>query len=252
MPDAAAERTEDGGTGEDERSPGGAWKRLLVLLLFVGGLAAFLLLGGGRWLSLEALRGNRDALLALVERRYLAALAGAMLVYAAATALSVPGGAVLSLAMGLLFGRWVGTGAIVVAATVGATAVFLAARYLVADRARRKMGPRARRIAEGFAEDAFGYLLFLRLVPLFPFWLVNLAPAFTPMRTRTYVAATAIGIVPGAFVLANLGRSLGTIRSTRDLLDAETLLALGLLGLLALVPVAVRRLRRSPHPDPSP
>ena len=101
------------------------------------------------------------------------------MVYAGAVAFSLPGGLVLSLTMGFIFGRWVGTVLVVIAATLGATLVFLAARYLFADAARRRMGALGERISAGFAENAFNYLLFLRLVPLFPFFLVNLAPAFT-------------------------------------------------------------------------
>ncbi|HEX7239041.1 MAG TPA: VTT domain-containing protein [Longimicrobiaceae bacterium] len=127
---------------------------------------------------------------------------------------------------------------------MGATAVFLGARYLFADAARKRLGPRARRLAEGFGEDAASYLLFMRLVPVFPFWLTNLVPAFAPVRVRTYVATTAVGILPGSFVFANLGESLGRIGSADQLLSREVVGSLALLGLLALVPVAVRRLRK--------
>jgi uncharacterized membrane protein YdjX (TVP38/TMEM64 family) len=162
-------------------------------------------------------------------------------VYTAATAISVPGAVLLSLATGFLFGRWVGTGVIVISATIGAALVFLAARYLFADAMRAKLGGKLRELSDGFARDAFSYLLFLRLVPLFPFWLVNLAPAFTDIRLSTYVAATAIGIIPGAFVFANLGQSLGRIQSTAQLVSPETLGALALLGILALVPVLAKK-----------
>ncbi|HEU4885443.1 MAG TPA: VTT domain-containing protein, partial [Longimicrobium sp.] len=146
-------------------------------------------------------------------------------------------------AMGLLFGRWVGTAAVVLAASVGATLAFLAARYLFADAARRRMGPRLQRLARGFERDAFNYMLFVRLVPVFPFWLMNLVPAFTPVSARTFFVATAIGIAPGTFVFVNLGESLGRIESPRDLVGPGTLLALALLGLLSLLPIAFKKLR---------
>ncbi len=227
-----------------EETAGGGWRRLAILGVFVGGVAAFFALGGSRWLSVDALQEHRGALLAFRDRHYLLALLAAVGIYALSTAVSIPGGIVLTLAIGYLFGRWVGTGAVVVGATIGATIVFLAARYLVSDWARRRMGGRARKIAEGFGDDAFSYLLFLRLVPLFPFWLVNLVPALAPVRVRTYVAATALGIVPGTFVYANLGTSLGGIRSSRDLISGQTLLAFALLGLLSLVPALVKKLRK--------
>jgi uncharacterized membrane protein YdjX (TVP38/TMEM64 family) len=215
--------------------------KALVALLFIGALAAFFALDGQRYLTLETLQQNRNALLEFTQQHYWQALLIAVAVYTAATAISVPGAVLLSLATGFLFGRWVGTGVIVISATIGAALVFLAARYLFADAMRAKLGGKLRELSDGFARDAFSYLLFLRLVPLFPFWLVNLAPAFTDIRLSTYVAATAIGIIPGAFVFANLGQSLGRIQSTAQLVSPETLGALALLGILALVPVLAKK-----------
>ena len=149
----------------------------------------------------------------------------------------------LSLTVGFVFGRWVGTALVVVAATLGATLLFLAARYLFADAARRRMGTLGEKINAGFTANAFSYLLFLRLVPVFPFFLVNLAPAFTTIPLRTYVLATAIGIVPGTFVFVNLGQALGRIDSLQGLVSLDVLAGLGLLALLALVPVVVQRIR---------
>ncbi|HHH36979.1 MAG TPA: TVP38/TMEM64 family protein [Gammaproteobacteria bacterium] len=217
--------------------------KFILAGLFMAGLAAFFLLDGDRYLTLEALKSHRDALLAFTRAHYALALAAGLVIYAVATALSVPGATVLSLAAGLLFGRWMGTALILAAATLGAVLVFLAARHLFAEAARRRMGPLARRLSEGFRRDAFHYLLFLRLVPVFPFWLVNLVPAFTRMSLRSYFLATLLGIAPGSFVFANLGQSLGRIERLDQLLSGETLLALGLLGLFALVPVLVKRLR---------
>ena len=204
---------------------------------------AFFALGGQHYLSLETIKANRDALLSFADRHFVAALAIAFVIYAGATALSLPGGLVLSLAMGFIFGRWVGTVLVVIAATVGATLVFLAARYLFADAARKRLGALGERINAGFTENAFSYLLFLRLVPAFPFFLVNLAPAFTAIPLRTYVLATLIGIIPGTFVYVNLGQTLGRIESLQGLVSRETLLAFGLLGLFALLPVAWKKLK---------
>jgi uncharacterized membrane protein YdjX (TVP38/TMEM64 family) len=176
-------------------------------------------------------------------------LVGAMLVYAAATALSFPGAVVLTLAAGFVFGPWVGTAVVVAGATVGATLAFLGARYLFADAARRRMGPRLRKLAAGFEADGFSYMLFLRLVPAFPFWLVNLAPALTSLGTRTFVAATAIGIIPGSFVYCYLGARLSTLRSLSDVYrDPRWLVALGLLAALSLAPVAWKKFRHRPQP----
>lgn len=230
--------------------PSRSWFRLAIAALFAGGLIAFFLLGGEEYLTLEALRDNRDALLNYTRGHYPQAIVLALLIYTAATALGFPSATVLSLAIGFLFGRWLGTLIILIAATLGATLLFLAARYLFADAMRSKLhGALATRLINGFNDDAFNYLLFLRLVPIFPFWLVNLAPAFTAIKLRTYVIGTAIGILPGCFVFANLGQSLGRIDSLQQLLSAETLLALGLLGVLALLPVMMKKFRKQTNED---
>ena len=206
-------------------------------------IVAFFAFGGERYLSLDVVKANRDALLAFTNAHYVAALAIAFVVYVAATAFSVPGGLVLSLTRGFLFGRWVGTVLVVIAATSGATLVFIAARYLFADAARRRMGTLGAKINAGFTENALSYLLFLRLVPLFPFFLVNLAPAFTSIGLRTFIVGTLVGIVPGSFVFVNLGQTLGRIDSLSGLLSTETIAAFVLLGVLALVPVLVKKMR---------
>ena len=123
-----------------QAAPGRPWLKVAIATVFVGGIAAFFALDGQRYLSLDAVKSNRDALLAFADRHFAAALAIAFVVYAGTVALSLPGGLVLSLAVGFVFGRWVGTALVVVAATVGATLVFLAARYLFADAARRRLG----------------------------------------------------------------------------------------------------------------
>ncbi|HEU0051693.1 MAG TPA: TVP38/TMEM64 family protein [Longimicrobium sp.] len=252
MREAELEAVGDPATGEGPRRRGVDWKKVALAAVLVAALAAFFLLGGSRWASFETLKAHRAVLHDFTARHYWEMLAGATLAYALATALSFPAGVMMSLAMGFLFGRWVGTAAVVLAATIGATAAFLSARYLFADAARRRMGPRLSRLARGFEEDAWNYLLFVRLVPVFPFWLMNLVPAFTPVRTRTFFAATAIGILPGSFVFVNLGESLSSIDSTRDLVSAELLLSLALLGVLALVPIAWKKLRTSRTPGATP
>ncbi len=221
------------------------WPRLLLLAGFAAALVAFFALGGPRYLDLDTLKAHRDDLLQFAKSHYLAALAIGFAVYVLAVTFSVPGATVLSLSAGLVFGRWVGTVLTVAAATLGATLLFLGARYLFADFARRRLGGWYERMRSGFAANAFSYLLFLRLVPVFPFFLVNLAPAIADIPLRTYVLATAIGIVPGSFVYVNLGQALGRIDSTRDLVSPATLLALALLGVVALLPVALRNSRWS-------
>lgn len=213
----------------------------IVGLLMV--VVVFFLFDGPHMLSLENIREHRDALLEFTGRHYLTMLLLCGLGYIVSTAFSLPGGTVLSLLLGFLFGRWVGTFLIVISATLGAAAVFWLARYLLADWAQKRLQQSAlsQKLLNGFDEDAFNYLLFLRLVPLFPFWLVNLAPAFTAVSMRTYLITTFIGIAPASFIFANLGQSLGSIDSLDQLFSWQTLLALSLLGGLSLVPVLSKR-----------
>src|SRR4030042_2898239 len=219
------------------------WKKVLILLIFVGGFSAFFLLGGDQYLNFSTLKDNRDRLLAYTLNHYWSILIGAMAVYTASTALSLPVATLLSLTIGFLFGLWVGTAIILFSATLGATLAFLAARYVFAGAISRRMGTIAKKLISEFHRNDFNYLLFLRLVPLFPFWLINLAMAFTPIKVQTYVAATAIGIIPGAFVFTNLGQSLGRIDSPDQLLSFKTIGALMLLGIFALIPVFVKKFR---------
>jgi len=220
-------------------------KHLLWLLLFI--VLVVFVLSGRQWLNLDTIRANRDLLASFTDRHYLLMLLGCGVVYSLSTAVSLPGGTVLSLLLGFLFGRWVGTLLIVISATLGAVTVFWLARYLLADWAEQRLRdhPLAKKLLDGFQEDAFNYLLFLRLVPAFPFWLVNLAPAFTQVSLQTYVITTFVGIIPGSFVFANLGQSLANIQSLDQLLSIQTLVAFSLLGVLSLSPVLLKRYRAS-------
>jgi uncharacterized membrane protein YdjX (TVP38/TMEM64 family) len=167
-------------------------------------------------------------------------------VYVAGSALSLPSAVPLSLVGGALFGRWVGTLLSVTAATAGGTLAFLASRYVFRDWVRAKFGPRLRAVEEGFARDGGWYLLTLRLIPVVPYTLTNLAMGLTPMRLRTFAAASWAGMLPAGFVLANAGAAAAAVESPRDVLSAEVLGALALLGVVPLVARwVVRRVARS-------
>jgi len=215
----------------------------LIAVIFCFFIIIFFLLGGQQWLSLETLKQNSDDLLNYAEQHYFIVYLACGLLYITITALSLPGAVILSLTLGLLFGRWMGTLLIVISATIGATIIFLLARYLIADWARERLqrNEQAAKLMDSFHEDAFNYLLFLRLVPLFPFWLINLVAAFTAISPRTYIVTTLIGILPGSFVFANLGQSLGEIKSAEQLLSTPVLVAFSLLGVLAVSPLIVKR-----------
>jgi uncharacterized membrane protein YdjX (TVP38/TMEM64 family) len=230
--------------------PPSRWLKLALVAAFVVAVGTFFALGGPEYLSLDTVKANREALLGYANAHLGRALMIAFVVYAGAVALSLPGGLVLSLAMGFIFGRWTGTLLVIAAATVGATLVFLAARYVFADAARTRLGALGEKINAGFTANAFSYLLFLRLVPLFPFFLVNLAPAFTSIPARTFIAATLIGIIPGTFVFVNLGQTLGRIDSLQGLVSTETLAAFALLGAFALLPVLLKQFKSKRGSEP--
>lgn len=217
--------------------------KLIVLALFALALAAFFYFDLGRFLSLDALKANRDALLAFTEDHYGAAVGIFIAVYVALTAASLPGAVILTLAGGFLFGSLLGTLYVNLGATTGATLAFLASRYLLRDWVESKFGWWLGPMQEGLAKNAFSYLMTLRLIPIFPFFGVNALCGLTRMSLSTYVAATAIGIVPGSFVYAYAGRQLGTINSLKEIASPNVLLAFTLLGLLALVPIVYRKLR---------
>ena len=219
------------------------WLRLGVLAALASGIAAFFALGGHHYLSLDAIREHRDALLAYTHGHYWQALLLSFATFVIATLLCLPTGSILCLAFGLMFGRWAATLLLATAGTFGATLLFLAARHLFARPLRRKLGALGERVNQGFTRDAFHWMLFLRLTPIVPYFIVNLAPALTDIRVRTYAAATFLGILPGTFIFANVGQTLGRIDSAQQLASVETMVALGLLGAFAIVPIFIRQWR---------
>jgi uncharacterized membrane protein YdjX (TVP38/TMEM64 family) len=204
-------------------------------------LGAFFYFDLGRFLSLTALKENRDGLLTFTEANFAAAVGIFILAYAIVTGLSLPGAVILTLAGGFLFGAVGATFFVNIGATTGATLAFLTARYLLRDTVEQKFGKWLGPFQEGFAKNAFSYLLTLRLIPLFPFFVVNLVSGLTRVRVGTYVAATALGIIPGSFVYAYAGRQLGTINSLKEIASPNVIGAFVLLGLLALVPVVYKK-----------
>ncbi len=210
----------------------------IVVALAVG---AFFYLDLGRFLSLTALKDNRDSLLAFTDANFAAAVAIFIGTYILVAGLSLPGAVILTLAGGFVFGAGLATLFINIGATTGATLAFLTARYVLRDAVEQRFGARLGPFQEGFAKNAFSYLLTLRLIPLFPFFVVNLVSGLTHVSVGIYVAATAIGIIPGSFVYAYAGRQLGTINSLKEIVSPNVIGAFVLLGLLALVPVVYKR-----------
>ena len=217
--------------------------KIAILLGVMAAIGLFFYFDLGRFLSLEELKQNRDQLLAFTEANYVASVGIFILAYIVVTGLSLPGAVILTLAGGFLFGTGWGLLFVNLGATTGATLAFLAARYLFRDWVEQKFGKWLGPVQQGFAENAFSYLMTLRLIPLFPFFVINLVSGLTRMNVGTYVAATALGIIPGSFVYAYAGRQLGTINSLKEIASPNVIGAFVLLGLLALVPTVYKKFR---------
>ncbi|WP_210209225.1 TVP38/TMEM64 family protein [Dichotomicrobium thermohalophilum] len=247
------------------------WRRLMPLILLAAAAGLILSQGWHNLISFQQLALNQQALQAWINENLVAALAVYAAIYVVVIALSLPGGAVLTVAGGLLFGWLLGGVVTVLAATLGATAIFLIARSSVGEPLAARAGPWLNKFRAGFQENALSYLLFLRLVPVFPFWVVNLAPALLGVSLRTYVITTALGIIPGTFAFAFAGAGLDSVLAAqreafqscqvaRDagdppcsfrfdpgtLITTELLIAFAALGIVALIPAIVKKLRQQP------
>jgi uncharacterized membrane protein YdjX (TVP38/TMEM64 family) len=220
-----------------------AAKKIGMVLAFAGLLAFFYLSGLGKFLTLATLKANREAL-ALYHTEHRLLMTGSFLaVYILQAALSLPGAALMSLAAGAIFGALEGTCYSVVGATVGASLSFLFTRYLLNDFVQRRFGGRLQGINRELEQRGLNYLLFLRLVPVFPFFLINLAAAVTKLPFKTFLTGTAIGIIPGGFVFCNAGASLISINSMSEVASPRVLGSFALLGGFALIPVLYSKFR---------
>jgi uncharacterized membrane protein YdjX (TVP38/TMEM64 family) len=230
---------------------------LISLLLFAT--------GWHRQLSFETLARHDEALRAFIAGHLPIALLAYVALYTALVALSLPVGTFLTLVGGILFGTLLGGATAVTGATLGAICIFLIARSALGEHLLRRAGTRAQTLAQNFRADAFSYMLFLRLTPIFPFWLVNLVPAAAGVRLFPFAAATALGIIPLTFAYAFVGNSIGGMIAaqeaayercvaageshcalslhTHELLTPQLIVALAILAFLALLPVLLKHWR---------
>lgn len=257
--DVEPEKTTSGGPG--------LVKRLLPLIVLAAVGALVVSQGWHQYLSIQTLAENRDALKAFLADNYVLALLAYSAAYIVAVALSLPGGVFLTLTGGFLFGWLAGGIVTVIAATIGATVIFLIAKTSLGEPLAARAGPWIGKLREGFQENALSYLLFLRLVPVFPFWLVNLAPALLGVRLPTYFFGTLFGIIPGTFAFTFLGVGLDSIIDKQKaayeqclasgeagcqftlnpgaLITTELLIAFAALGVVSLIPVVLKKFKKS-------
>ncbi len=221
-------------------------RRIWIGIAIIAVITGLHLSGAGEFLSLDTLRAYRKTLTGLVEQHPIASAAIYLAVYILATALSVPGAVVLTLAGGFLFGALYGAAFAVAGATIGAIALFLIARFLMKGRTLDAFGPKAASLGEGIRRNAWSYLLALRLVPLFPFFLVNIVPAFVGVALPVFAVTTLFGIIPGTLVYSAAGAGLGTIFDTGEdftvssVLTPNIIAALAGLAALSLVAIPIR------------
>jgi uncharacterized membrane protein YdjX (TVP38/TMEM64 family) len=238
-------------------------KRFLPIIVLVVASVAVFASGLHRQISLTALAENEGRLRDFIASNGLLAIGLFMAAYTAVVALSLPAGAVLTIGGGFLFGLAIGGPAVVFSATIGAAIVFLVARTAFGESLAKKAGPALSKLADGFKQDAASYMLFLRLAPVFPFALVNIAPALLGVPFRTYLWTTLVGIMPGTLAFSSIGAGLGSVIATQrtaleackasgktdcalsispgDLITREVLIAFFLLAVAALLPVIIKR-----------
>lgn len=224
-------------------------KKLLPLLLIITAIILAIIFDVQSYLSYNTLKENHEMLKAWSQEHLLLSILVVSAVYIVVVALSLPVATAVTLFTGYLFGTWLGGALVVVSATTGACIIFLTVRYALGDWLAARSQQWLQKLEAGFQRNAFNYLLFLRLVPLFPFWVINVIPALLNMRLRSYAAATLIGIIPGSLVYTSLGNSLNTLLAENKapnfnvIFEPSVFIPLLLLGCLALVPVIYQKIR---------
>lgn len=212
----------------------------LLVLVLLAGFATYHFTGLHSLLTLHGLQDHGVLLRARVAAHPVLAPVLYALAYAVIVTLPLPVAALMTLLAGYLFGLVIGALTVAIGATAGACALFFIARSTLGRTLRERAGPWYEKMAAGMNDNAASYMLFMRLVPVFPFFVVNVIPALFNVSARTYALTTFFGILPATTIYVNLGRTLATLRDTHDLVGAPVLAALALLGILALVPAAWR------------
>jgi uncharacterized membrane protein YdjX (TVP38/TMEM64 family) len=243
---------------------------LAIVLVLIGIVYA---MGWHREVSLETLVRHRAAIDSFMHQHYATTLGLFVVLYVLVVAMSLPGALVLTISGGILFGVLIGAGASVIGATLGAVIIFLIARTACGEYLVRRAGPVVQRVAQGFRADAFSYLLFLRLVPLFPFFVVNLVPAISGVRLAPFVAATFLGIIPATIAYAFVGAGLDSVIAAQEAsykaclavgnagcrldfdiraaVTPQLVAALSALAVVGFIPLLVKRLRARGLPPSS-
>jgi uncharacterized membrane protein YdjX (TVP38/TMEM64 family) len=214
-------------------------QRLLIVAAIVIAVILFKVLGLGQYLTLDYLKASQDKFSQLYGENRLTVIATYMAIYIVVTALSLPGAAVMTLAGGAMFGFWIGFVVVSFASTIGATLACFVARFLLRDWVQNRFGDKLSTINKGIEKEGAFYLFSLRLVPIFPFFVINLAMGLTTMKLLTFYWVSQIGMLPGTMVYVNAGKELGQIESLSGILSPGLILSFVILGLF---PITVKKL----------
>ena len=225
----------------------GTANKIALLAFIVAAIAAFFFFDLGSYLTLSSLKARQFDLATLLQNRPLVVIGGFFLLYVATTALSLPGAAILTLAAGAVFGLWLGSLIVSFASTIGASLAFLSSRFVLRDWVKSQFGGRVAAIDRGIENGGTVYLLTMRLIPAFPFFLVNLAMGLTKIRLTTFYGVSQIGMLPGTLVFVNAGTQLASIKSTGDILSPTLIASFVLLGLFPLIVKAIVGLVKRRH-----
>lgn len=210
-------------------------KKAILAVLIVAAIALFFGMGLDQYLTLGALKENQGKFTAMLEQAPVRVTLIAFSLYVIVVALSLPGAAVMGLAAGALFGFWYGTLLVSFASTIGATLAFLTSRYLLRDFVRHRFGDRLKAIDEGIAKEGALYLFMLRLVPAFPFFLINLLMGLTQIHARTFYWVSQVGMLAGTMVYVNAGTQLAQLQSLSGILSPGLLFSFALLGAFPMI-----------------
>lgn len=210
-------------------------KKIVILFAVLIGIALFNIFDLGQYLTLSYMKDSQHRFARLYAERQLTVIAGYMLIYITVTALSLPGAVVMTLAGGALFGLTAGTVIISFASTIGATLACFVSRFLLRERVQGKFGDKLTTVNTGIAKEGAFYLFTLRLVPAFPFWIINLVMGLTPMPLSTYYWVSQLGMLPGTIVYVNAGKELAKIDSLSGILSPGLLISFALLGVFPFI-----------------
>jgi uncharacterized membrane protein YdjX (TVP38/TMEM64 family) len=220
-------------------------KKILILIIIVGLIVAVKVFGLDQYLTLSYLKGSLDSLKSLYANHSLMVIAGYFFIYVLTTSLSLPGASPLGIAGGALFGFWTATIVVSFASTIGATLACLVSRFLLRDWIQNKFGDRVKKVNEGIEKEGAFYLFTLRLIPVFPFWMINLAMGLSKMSLLKFYWVSQIGMLPGTMVFVNAGKELAKIESVKGIFSPSLIISFALIGIFPIVIKKLLALYRS-------